>query len=102
MKPCGKPRRGIHRLLFLIEATAAFSVQGVLTVKFGNLHASELIPPAPFSWEEKGGESKIRVVFSPLLFLREGAGGIRVKLSEFVLRIPPLGGQGGVGHLVMT
>jgi hypothetical protein len=35
-------------------------------------------------------------VFSLLFFLREGAGGIRVKLSEFAQRIPPLRGVRGV------
>jgi hypothetical protein len=41
-------------------------------IKFGNLHASELIPPAPFSWEEKGESRRFLQVFSLLLFLREG------------------------------
>ncbi len=35
--------------------------QRVLAIKLDNLHASELIPPAPFSWEEKG-ESWIEAV----------------------------------------
>jgi hypothetical protein len=42
-----------------------------LTFNFGNILQPELIPPAPFSWEEKG-EKQDRSSESPLLFLREG------------------------------
>ena len=45
-------------------------------INFGNLRASELIPPAPFSpMNREEGGALILNVFSPLLFLREGAGG---------------------------